>query len=1026
MISGIEIFKQQPYLQSGFFYVITSMKIQSDMKEICTFLLLSSLFLQTVSGQREIKGVVSDDTKSLLPGVSVQVKNTMRGTFTDANGGYAIIAQPADTLVFSMIGMMTTKEAVGTRSIINVILATQTMKIDEVVVVGYGVQRAKDLTAPIVTIKGEALSKQIASNPMQALQGKVAGVQIINSGIPGGGSSVKIRGVGSIGDYANPLYVVDGVFVDNIDFLSSGDIEDLTVLKDASASAIYGVRAANGVILVTTKKGKTEKPVISYDGYFGMQVPVNIMPMATRDQYVTLMNEANVNVPGYVPRVSSAYPASTDWYQQLVRPAPTNNHNIDISGTNDKTSYSVGGSYFYQQGIMDTKNDYQRFNFRGRIDQKVNNVLKIGINTVLSKYSRNIPNDGAFFGAYVNPPVYNVYDETNAAAYPVKFASPQTYGFGNQYGNPVAAAYYVDNIEKGTKLVFSSYAEFNILKDKLTYKLSYNSDLNFWDNRNYSPEYNVGGSQGVRKSSLTKSSSGSSKQIIDNLLTYRDKIDDNSFTVLLGQSTRIEKYESLSGYAQDVPGFDEQSKYLVTGSYKDRNAWDGASVYNGLSFFTRGTYNKSDKYLATFTFRADASSKYQDKWGFFPAAGLGWVLTEEDFMSDQKIFDYLKLRASWGMLGNDNVPANSAVILGQTGAGSSGIFNDQLVDGVGAQTVVQNYLKWEVVNEFDLGFDYGFLNNKLTGEIDYYHRVTNNVVFYAPIATGGGVAELLGNNGSVLNQGIEMNLNWKKDVTGNLKYNIGLNVTTISNKVLKLEGRDYIPSAMIRGNYSTRTQVGHPIGSFYGYEIAGVYASESEALRDPVSQGIKDRGFFKYKDQNGDNIIDDKDKVFLGSPTPWLIAGVDFGLNYKQFDISAGLQGQVGNKILNAKRMNRDVFTDGNYDQNFYKNRWTADNKSDKYPSAEAYNYSYTQQANDFFVESGSYIRIQNIQFGYTTDKIKFIPMLRVYISAQRPFTFFTYKGFTPEIGGSPISSGIDNSVYPMQAIYTLGLKMNF
>jgi TonB-linked SusC/RagA family outer membrane protein len=575
-------------------------------------------------------------------------------------------------------------------------------------------------------------------------------------------------------------------------------------------------------------------------------------------------------------------------------------------------------------------------------------------------------------------------------------------------------------------MVFSAYAEFNVIKDKLTYKLSYNSDLDFSASRNYTPEFFVGGSQGVRKSSLTKSTGSSSRQIIDNLLTYKNKVNDNSFTVLLGQSTRMEKWESLSGYALDVPGFDDQSKYLVTGSYKDRNAWDGAAVYNGLSFFTRGTYNRSDKYLATVTFRADASSKYQDKWGFFPSVGLGWVLSEEEFMKSQNLFENLKFRISWGMLGNDNVPANSAAILGQSGAGSSGIFGDQLVDGIGAQTVVQNYLKWEVVNEFDIGFDFSMINNKLSGELDYYHRVTNNVVFYAPIATGGGVAELLGNNGSVLNQGIELNLNWKEKLSENSGYTLGMNITTIQNKVLSLEGRDYIPAAFIRGNYATRTQVGHPIGSFYGYEIAGVYATEAEALKDPVSQGIKDRGFFKYKDQNGDNVVDESDKVFLGSAIPWMIAGVDFGFNYKKFDLSAGLQGQLGNKILNAKRMNRDVFADGNYDQDFYENRWTSSDKSSKYPSAEAYNYSYTQQANDFFVENGSYVRIQNIQLGYTTEKIKFIPMLRIYISAQRPFTFFTYRGFTPEVGGSPISSGIDNSVYPMQSIYTIGLKMNF
>jgi TonB-linked SusC/RagA family outer membrane protein len=984
------------------------------------------LFVIQLSAQQLITGKVVDNSNVPLPGVSIQVKNTLRGTFSNVDGSYSIAAASSDTLVFSMIGMINQKVPVGKSLTIDINLLTSETELQEVVIIGYGTQKVKDLTSPVVSLKGEELTKQISSNVMQALQGKVAGVQIINSGIPGGGSSVKIRGVGSIGDYAKPLYIVDGAFVDNIDFLSAGDIEDLTILKDASASAIYGVRAANGVILVTTRKGKTQKPVVSYDGYYGLQIPVNILPMATKDQYVTLMNEANQNATGYVPKDPAAFPVSTDWYKKLVRLAGTNSHNIDISGTNDNTSYSLGGSYFFQQGIMDSKNDYQRFNFRGRLDQKVSDRLKIGLNTVLSRYDRNIPNDGAFFGAYVNPPVYPVYDETNTSAYPVRFGSPQTYGFGNQYGNPVAAAYYSDNIEKGTKLIFSTFAEYSIIINKLTYKLSYNTDINNWNTRGYTPEFNVGGSQGVRKSSLSKTSGSSGKQIIDNLLTYKNTIGRQSFSVLLGQSTRMERSESLSGSAMDVPGLDDQSKYLATGSFKDRYAWDGATAYNGLSFFTRGTYNNSDKYLATFTFRADASQRYQQKWGFFPSVGLGWVLSQEGFMADQNLFNYLKLRASWGMLGNDNVPANSAVILGQTGAGSSGIFGDRLVDGIGAQTVILNYLRWEAVNEFDIGVNVVLLKNKLSGEADYYHRVTNNVVLSAPISSGGGVAELLGNNGSVLNEGFEITLSWKEKLNERSSYSIGLNVTTIRNKVLKLENRDYIPGAFVRGNYTTRTQVGHPIGSFYGYEIAGVYKSEVEALQDPVSQTIKDKGFFKYKDQDGNNIINENDKVFLGSAIPWLIAGLDFGLNYRQLDLSLSLQGQVGNKILNAKRMNRDVFTDGNYDQDFYKNRWTQENKSKDYPSAEAYNFSFTQQANDFFVEDGSYIRIQNIQVGYTTDKLTFIPSLRIYISSQRPFTFFTYNGFTPEVSGTPISSGIDNSVYPMQSIYTLGLKMSF
>jgi TonB-linked SusC/RagA family outer membrane protein len=1015
------------------------MKSELRIIRISLVIILLQANLIMLFSQQPVTGKITDDKNEPLPGASIQVKNTTRGTFSDAEGNFTINASPNDTLTISMIGMVNQSVGVGGRSNINIKLVTATTQLDNVVVVGYGTQRVRDLTAPITSVAGEDLSRQLSSNVMQALQGQVAGVQIINSGAPGSGSTVRIRGVGSIGNYANPLYVVDGVFVDNIDFLSPGDIEDITILKDASAAAIYGVRAANGVVLITTRKGKSGKPVVGYDGYYGVQVPVNILPLANKDQYITLLNEAGQNATGFVPRDPASYPVSTDWYSELVRPAATTNHNLDVSGTNQGTSYSFGGSYFYQLGIMNTKNDFSRFNLRGRIDQDVSPLLKIGLNALLSRSLRHIPDESAFFQAYVNPPVYPVYDPDNTNAYPVDFGSPQSVGFGNQYGNPVATAYYNDNLERRNKLVFSIYGELDIIKDKLTFRTSYNTDLDFYNNRDYTPQYNVGGSQGVRQSSLEKTSGSSTKQIIDNLLTYRQTAGNHNLTVLLGQSTRIEKWEYLSGSALSVPGIDEQSKYLTTGSSQDRFAWDNAATYNGLSFFTRGTYNFRDRYLATVTFRADASSKYQEKWGFFPSIGLGWVLSEEDFMKSMKLFSNLKLRASWGMMGNDNVPANSAVALGETGTASSAVFGDRLVNGIGVQTVVQNFLKWEVVNEFDFGVDFG-LGENFSGNLDFYHRTTNNVVFYAPIATGGGIAELLGNNGTVLNSGLELGIAWTHKINEKANYRIGLNASTIHNSVKKLQGREYIPSGMVRGNYTTRTAVGHPIGSFYGYEIAGVYGSESEALLDPVAQTIKDKGFFKYKDQNGDNIINENDKVYLGSAIPWLIAGLDLGMTISRFDLSIMLQGQLGNKILNAKRMNRDVFTDGNYDLDFYKNRWTPGNKSTSYPSAEAYNYSFIQQANDFFVESGAYIRIQNIQLGYTTNKISFIPNLRVYLSAQRPFTFFTYKGFTPEIGGtintgqgftpdsgvSPISSGIDNSVYPMQAIYSLGLKLNF
>ena len=996
------------------------------MKRLATIFLLclmsSALFAQNI----QVQGTVLDNEGYPQIGAGVFQKGTSNGTVTDLDGRYSL-SVPADAvLVYSFQGFSDVEEAVNGRETIDVTMNLDSQFLEEVVVVGYGVQKSKDLTAPIVTVKGDALSKQAAANPMSALQGMVAGVQIIQSGAPGAGPSVKVRGVGSIGDYASPLYIVDGTFVDNIDFLSNNDIESLTVLKDASAAAIYGVRAANGVVLVTTKKGSHDHLSVSYDGYAGVQVPVNIMKLCNTEQYVELLNLANRNTIGWTDRNAADYPGSTDWYKELVRPAATTSHALDFSGASDKTNYSVGLSYLYQDGIMNhSNNDYNRINIRARLDQQMTSWLKVGINSVFSRYSKHNYNGNAFYQAFINPPVYNVYNESNEAAYPEKFDSPQLYGFGNAYGNPVAFAKYCDDSDKGFKEVLSAYAEFSILPSKLSFKISYNLDYSQWDQQNYTPESYVGGSQGTSVSVLSKTFGYGVNQILDNVLTYTDRKGRNDFSVMLGQSTRSQFSSWLNGRVNSVPDFDDQSKYLVNGSYKNQTATDGASRYNGLSFFARGTYNYDGRYLATLTFRADGSSKYQQKWGFFPSIGLGWNISDEAFMKNQNVVDYLKLRASWGMLGNDNVPANSIVTVGSTGVGSSAVFGDTLVDGMGAQTVYQNFLRWEVVNEANVGLDFGFLDNRLTGELDLYNRVTDNVVFEAPIATGGGTVNLLANNGKVLNQGIELSLNWA-DKAGEFSYKLGMNATFNRNRVLELEGRDYIPGASVAGNYSTRTMVGYPIGAFWGYEIDGVYASEGQALRDPVSQTIKDAGYFKYKDQNGDNVINEEDKTYLGSAMPWMVLGINFGFNWKNLDFSILLNTQVGNKILNAKRMQRGTFTDANYDLDFYKNCWRDDNKSNVYPSPEAASTSFIQQANDFYVEDASFFRIQNVQLGYSFTGMKWAKSIRLYISAQRPLSLFRYNGFTTEIGGSPISSGIDSSVYPMQAIYTAGVNFNF
>lgn len=424
--------------------------------------------------EAEVSGRVIDRAGEPLPGVFVIVKGTTTASATDVDGLYSVKAGPEEVLEFSCMGYRTQEVKVGGRKTIDVVMEDDFESIEETVVVGYGSQKSRDLTAPIVNIKGEALASQALSDPMSALQGKVAGVQVISSGAPGAGPSVRIRGMGSIGDYAAPLYIVDGAFVDNLDFVSPSDIQEMTVLKDASSAAIYGVRAANGVVIVTTRRGSGTGAVISYDGYAGLQIPVNIMKLSDKIQYIDMLNEANASVSGYVPKDPSAFPASTDWYSVLLRNAFIQNHSISVTGTRDKTRYSAGLSYFSQEGIMNADNGYGRLNFRSRLEQNVADWLYIGFNVLLSRYDRRDADTGAFFQAFVNPPLYGIWNEENTAAYPHKFDSPQLYGFGNSYSNPYAQAEYGGSQENGLNLVFSTFAEIKMLKDRLKFRTSYN------------------------------------------------------------------------------------------------------------------------------------------------------------------------------------------------------------------------------------------------------------------------------------------------------------------------------------------------------------------------------------------------------------------------------------------------------------------------------------------------------------------------------------------------------------------------
>jgi TonB-linked SusC/RagA family outer membrane protein len=997
-------------------------------------ILISLLFSFKGIEAKDISGQVLDEMAQPMPGVSIYLKGTSKGTITDIDGKYQLEVQDNDTLVFSFMGYKTINEAVVGKNSIEITMELESENLEEVVVIGYGTQKSKDLTAPITTIKSEDLKKQLTSNPVSALQGKVAGVHIINNGAPGSSPTIKIRGVGAMTNnesHTKPLYVVDGVFVDDISFIDNNDIETLTVFKDASSSAIYGVRAANGVVIITTKKGSATNVSVNYNGYKGYNFAVNKMKMTNAQQYVELVNEMRELDPTNYPVINpDQYKNTTNWYDEILRTAEMQSHSVSITGGSKKSSYNVGINYFSQDGILDTDNDYERFNVNFRSNFTVNERLRIGTSNVITKWSKQEANQEAFYQAYINPPVYSVYNDKATQAFPIKYNSPSNYPFAGSFANPVAMLNYFDNSSDGFKLVSNIFAELDIIKNVLKFKTSYGLNLDYGKRKNYTPRYSVDGTQNNSQSKLSKSSYENYKYVWDNTLTYvKNSREFGDISLMVGQSVREEKNHRLSGSAIKVPGADDQEKYITNGSPLDRDADDWGYLYRATSYFTRFSYSKDNKYLLSATFRADGSSKYTDKWGYFPSVGTGWVISREAFMKSVDV-DNLKLRAGWGLMGNDNVESYSSQILGLTGVGASSVFGkDVLIEGVGAQTLVKKDLKWQSVGEFNIGVDYGFLDNNLSGSIDLYDRRTYDAIFFAPVASGGGTATLYGNNGTILNQGIEFLINYNKQVTADFSYNISFNASFIRNEVVEMNGENVIKSGNVRGNMVTRTQEGYPIGTFWGYEVDGIYQTKAETYKEPIATSAE-VGFFKYKDKNGDGKIDQNDMTDLGSPIPHSILGLDLSTSYKNFDFSLSLYAQLGNKVYNAKRAYRDVASEGNFDKDFHDNRWHGKGTSNEYPSAYALIRGYNLQPNSFFVEDGSFLRIQNVRVAYNfepslLEKI-LVKKMSLYVSARQPYTLFGYNGFSPEVGGAALTSGIDTRTYPLQASYNIGINVTF
>ena len=998
------------------------------------------MFQFVVLAQQEITvtGLVTDTNGEPLPGASVLVQGTTTGTQTDFDGNYSLTSVPSNAiLVISYLGFTTQEVPVGGQTTINITLQEDAEALDEVVVIGYGEMKSKDLTSAITTVKAAEIEATPTGQAMQALQGKVAGLQIVSNGSPGQSPTVRVRGIGSYDrdlndnfDPSGPLYVVDGAFFDDIDFLNPADITSVSILKDASAAAIYGVRAANGVVLIETKSGSyNQKPEITYSGYTGYQVAQNVLKLANAEQFTTLALES-----GSAPdaefilnamqrygrsRINPNIPAvNTDWYDEITRTAIIQNHSINVTGGSENATYAIGANYFEQQGLLKMKNEYERFNLRAKLDFKVNEWLTIGANAVLSNATRFDAEDSAWRLAYFAVPILPVLDPLLANdpnVFPTNYANAQDLGYrGGQ--NPFPTMDFSENRNKIRNILGNFYAEISLVPDKLKFRTAYNHNFETGDRREVRLPYFIGNNFQREDASLLKRNVTISNQIWDNTLTYTDTFGKHGLTVLAGNSFRDESFELIQAQGLNFPlsgeeaYFLDQAQTIVEESVRD----DGRREF-GLSFFGRVSYNFDGKYLLYGTYRADGTNKYQEKWGYFPTVGVGWVLSEETFMENNGIFDFLKLRGSWGELGNDNVPSSEGSITSDVVTTALG---DVLFSGVNTSSDF-TALRWEVTEEINGGISARMFNNNLSLEADYYVRDTKDAVIPVerPLIPGA----TRQNIGEIRNSGFELALNWNKSVSEDFSYSIGGNFTSLENEVLDIGGQPFLDAGT--AEFRQRSIVGESIFAFYGREIAGVYQNDAEIQADPVAVANNlEPGDFKYRDLNGDGDINDDDRTVLGSFLPSYSYGFNLGINYKSWDFSASALGQGGNKILNRKRGEVIFTNDTNWDRDFAVNRWHGEGTTNSYPSAAGVRKGWNQRLSNYYVEDGDFFRIQNITLGYTINKsgaLKGIPETRIYLTAEKPLTVFNYNGFNPEV-----PNGVDNQTVPIPAVYTMGVNI--
>ena len=1016
---------------------------------------------QTVKGS-----VISGSDNEPLIGASVMVQGTKTGAVTDLDGNFTIEAKNGQTLEVSYLGFITQKVKVN-GSVVQVTLQEDKHSLDEVVVVGYGVQKKKLVTGATVQLKGDDIAKLNTTNPLSAMQGQTPGVNIVStSGQPGAAMSVTIRGLGTVGN-SQPLYLIDGVGGD-ITTLNPADIESIDVLKDAASAAIYGAQAANGVVLVTTKSGKEGSSKITYDGYVGWQTLGRKFEMLNSNQYMQIMDEALLNSNNMSPidwtslsaiRDANGNVYNTDWIDQAVdNGALTTSHSLAFTGGSKTSTYSISGGYTGQDGLIGGSDVsyYKRYNLRVNSEHKMwNGLVTIGEHVgFVYKDSRgmgtgNIYNNN-LRSAFSTSPLVPVYDADGN--YYSTVDSDWNKNDGNPYGTMMMNRY---NQSKSTSVDANVYVQIEPIKN-LKFKTVFGLNYGGSNYRSFTPIYKFTPQSGNGITKVNQSNGNGTSLVWTNTLTYDFNIKEHHISALLGSETTKYDGESTGSYGVNLTaGFDDWEHAYVENTEKghaDRKVSGGPyDATRGQSFFARLGWSWKDRYMVNATMRADGSSKFAKghRWGYFPSVSVGWTLTEEDFMkSAASWLDFLKLRLSWGQVGNANIncyqylapvtTSNTNYNFGATGG------TDAWVMGAYTERLANEKVKWETSEQYNVGLDARFLRQRLSLTLDGYIKSTKDWLVQAPIRATAGTGGPVINGGDVKNKGIEVGLSWNDNIGRDFTYSVGANFAYNHNEVGNIPTLDGIIHGKDNQIYQNaeefyRAENGHAIGYFWGYKTAGLFQNQKEindwiAAGNGIYQADVKPGDVKYVDVNHDGVINASDKVDLGNGLPKYTFGFNFNLAWKGFDLSANFTGAAGFQIAQSYR--DPSSSQANYSRRILK-RWTGEGTSNEIPRV-TYGDVGNWLFSDLYLQDGDYIRLQNLTMGYDFKKLiswKGLSKMRLYFQVQNLFTLTKYDGMDPEIGSfngtdgnssDSWVSGVDMGYYPHPRTFIVGLNLAF